>query len=86
MWTSEDPNFEWTPYDPFVAYGRSKKANILFAVAFDNRHRDRGVRAAAVHPGGIQIELDRHLDPSHVRRTIEQMKQQLAAEVRRPSG
>ncbi len=32
----EDPNFERTPYDPFVAYGRSKSANILFAVAFDN--------------------------------------------------
>src|SRR6266404_5301230 len=39
----EDPNFERTPYDPFIAYGRSKTANILFAVAFDRRHRDRGV-------------------------------------------
>ncbi len=53
----QDPNFERTPYDPFVAYGRSKTANILFAVAFDQRHRARGVRAAAVHPGGIQTEL-----------------------------
>ena len=52
-----DPNFETTPYEPFVAYGRSKTANILFAVAFDQRHRERGVRAAAVHPGGIQTEL-----------------------------
>src|SRR5277367_5278442 len=46
----EDPGFEKTPYEPFVAYGRSKTANILFSVAFDLRHRDRGVRAAAVHP------------------------------------
>src|ERR1700675_4955237 len=76
----EDPNFERTPYEPFVAYGRSKTANVLFAVAFDNRHRDRGVRAAAVHPGGIQTELDRHLDPSVVRKMIEHMNQQLAAE------
>jgi len=53
-------------------------------VAFDNRHRDRGVRAAAVHPGGIQTELDRHLDPSHVRKTIEQMNQRLAAEGKAP--
>jgi NAD(P)-dependent dehydrogenase (short-subunit alcohol dehydrogenase family) len=30
----EDPNFERTSYDPFLAYGRSKTANILFAVAF----------------------------------------------------
>jgi NAD(P)-dependent dehydrogenase (short-subunit alcohol dehydrogenase family) len=52
-----DPNFERTPYDPYVAYGRSKTANILFAVAFDRRYRDRGVRAAAVHPGGIHTEL-----------------------------
>jgi len=43
----EDPNFERTTHEPFVAYGRSKTANILFAVAFDKRHRDRGVRAAA---------------------------------------
>src|SRR5271155_618403 len=35
-----DPNFQRTAYDPFVAYGRSKTANILFAVAFDQRHRD----------------------------------------------
>ena len=55
----DDPNFERTPYDPLVAYGRSKTANILFAVAFDRRHRERGVRAAAVHPGVIQTELAR---------------------------
>jgi len=43
----DDPGFERTEYEPFVAYGRSKTANILFAVAFDQRHRPRGVRAAA---------------------------------------
>src|SRR5271170_3526891 len=61
-----DPNFETTPYAPFVAYGRSKTANILFAVAFDKRHRERGVRAAAVHPGVIQTELGRHIDPARL--------------------
>jgi NAD(P)-dependent dehydrogenase (short-subunit alcohol dehydrogenase family) len=76
----EDPNFERTPYDPFVAYGRSKTANILFAVAFDQRHRERGVRAAAVHPGGIQTELVRHLDPNYVHKMIEGINQQLATE------
>ena len=81
----EDPNFERTPYEPFVAYGRSKTANSLFAVAFDKRHRDRGVRAAAVHPGGIQTELDRHLDPSVVRKMIEHLNQQLATERKAPS-
>lgn len=60
----DDPNFERTLYEPFVAYGRSKTANILFAVAFDKRHRDRGVRAAAVHPGGIRTELGRYARPA----------------------
>ncbi|HJZ96228.1 MAG TPA: SDR family NAD(P)-dependent oxidoreductase [Candidatus Solibacter sp.] len=76
----EDPNFERTPYDPWVAYGRSKTANVLFAVAFDNRNRGRGVRAAAVHPGGIQTELGRYVDASHFEKMIEQMNKELAAE------
>src|ERR1700684_4484959 len=80
----EDPNFERTPYEPFVAYGRSKTANILFAVAFDRRHRERGVRAAAVHPGGIQTELARHVDSSQIEKIIEQRNQQLAAEGKEP--
>src|SRR6202047_985909 len=46
----DDPNFERTPYEPFVGYGRSKTANILFAVTFDERHRKRGVRAGACQP------------------------------------
>lgn len=80
----DDPNFERTPYEPFVAYGRSKTANILFAVAFDERHRSRGIRAAAVHPGGIHTELGRHVDPSRLEKIIEQINQQLAAEGKAP--
>jgi NAD(P)-dependent dehydrogenase (short-subunit alcohol dehydrogenase family) len=59
----DDPNFERTAYHPFVAYGRSKTANILFSVALDRRLKNKGVRATAVHPGGIQTELGRHLTP-----------------------
>jgi len=59
----DDPNFERTPYTEFGAYGRSKTANILFAVEFDRRHKSEGVRATAVHPGGIQTELGRHMTP-----------------------
>jgi NAD(P)-dependent dehydrogenase (short-subunit alcohol dehydrogenase family) len=69
----EDPNFEHTPYEEFVAYGRSKTANILFAVEFDRRHKDRGVRATAVHPGGIRTELSRHLKPEALQRLIDQI-------------
>jgi NAD(P)-dependent dehydrogenase (short-subunit alcohol dehydrogenase family) len=80
----DDPNFERTPYEPFVAYGRSKTANILFAVAFDARHRGRGARAAAVHPGGIQTELSRHMDPAHMQAMVDQISKQLAAEGKGP--
>ena len=80
----EDPNFERTPYEPFVAYGRSKTANILFAVAFDKRHRQRGVRAAAVHPGGIQTELGRYMGPEMLQQLVERINQRLAAAGKRP--
>jgi NAD(P)-dependent dehydrogenase (short-subunit alcohol dehydrogenase family) len=80
----DDPNFERTPYQRYRAYGRSKTANILFAVGFDRRHRDRGVRAAAVHPGGIQTEIGRHSPAAEEREMIEQLNRQLAAEGRPP--
>ena len=75
----QDPNFERTQYEPFVAYGRSKTANILFAVAFDRRHRERGVRAAAVHPGGIQTELGRHMDAEQLQALVDRINSQAAA-------
>ena len=67
----EDPNFEHTEYTPFGAYGRSKTANILFAVEFDRRHKARGVRATAVHPGGIQTELGRYMTPDVMQAMID---------------
>ena len=73
-----DPNFEKTQYEPFVAYGRSKTANILFAVAFDKRHRGRGVRAAAVHPGGIQTELGRYMDAGQLQALVDRINQDMA--------
>jgi NAD(P)-dependent dehydrogenase (short-subunit alcohol dehydrogenase family) len=80
----DDPNFERTPYDPTVAYGRSKTANILFAVEFDRRHRAHGVRATALHPGGILTELGRHLQPGELEATVERINAQLTAEGRPP--
>jgi len=80
----KDPDFETTTYEPFVAYGRSKTANILFAVEFDRRHRHRGVRATAVHPGGIQTELTRHMDPAHLEQMVNQINEQAAAEGKGP--
>lgn len=75
----DDPNFEHTPYEPMIAYGRSKTANILFAVAFDKRHKARGVRATALHPGGIKTELGRHMAPDELDTLVAQINTQLAA-------
>jgi len=67
----EDPHFERTPYEEFKAYGRSKTANILFAVEFDRRHKAEGIRATALHPGGIQTELGRYMAPEVIQRMID---------------
>jgi NAD(P)-dependent dehydrogenase (short-subunit alcohol dehydrogenase family) len=80
----DDPNFERTPYDPSAAYGRSKTANILFAVEFDRRHKDRGVTATAVHPGGIATELGRHLDPETLPAMVAEINAHLAKEGKPP--
>lgn len=55
-----DPNFEHQPYDPWIAYARSKTAAALLAVEFDRRHRARGIRAAAVMPGNSFTGLTAH--------------------------
>ncbi|MGB8899265.1 MAG: shikimate dehydrogenase, partial [Methylocella sp.] len=62
----------------------SKTANILFAVAFDQRHRERGVRAAAVHPGVIHTELGRHVSAGDIENLMKQMNEQLKAEGKGP--
>jgi len=56
----EDPDYREAPYRKFEAYGRSKTANVLFAVELDKRLAASGVRAFALHPGGIPTELGRH--------------------------
>src|SRR5260370_25480481 len=56
-----DPNFNQRPYDKWAAYGQSKSANSLFAVELDRRGQDHGIRAFAVHPGGILTDLVRHM-------------------------
>lgn len=71
----EDPNFDHTPYTEFGAYGRSKTANILFAVEFDRRHKADGVRATAVHPGGIQTELGRHMTPELIQQMLKSIEE-----------
>ena len=71
----DDPNFERAPYDAWSAYGRSKTANILFAVEFDRRHKASGLSATAVHPGAIRTELSRYLTAEAQRELTEIMTQ-----------
>lgn len=75
----DDPNFEHTPYNDWGAYGRSKTANVLFAVEFDRRHKQRGIRATAVHPGGIKTELTRHMDEAVLQQRIDEINEQAKA-------
>lgn len=57
----DDPHFERRDYDKWLAYGQAKSANALFALQLDKLGESRGVRAFAVHPGGIATPLQRHL-------------------------
>lgn len=57
----EDPNFERTEYNKWIAYGRAKSANALFAIGLDQRGAPHNVRAFAVHPGGIMTDLQRYM-------------------------
>lgn len=62
----EDPNFENRPYNNWLAYGQAKTANTLFTVGLTKRLQPFGITANAVHPGGIQTELGRHLTDSDI--------------------
>ncbi|MCW1100129.1 SDR family NAD(P)-dependent oxidoreductase [Streptomyces sp. RS2] len=60
----EDIDFTRRPYDPLIAYGQSKTANVLFAVEAATRWADDGITANAVHPGAIlETGLSRHMPP-----------------------
>jgi len=56
----DDVQFE-TGYEKWQAYGQAKTANVLFAVQLDRLGAGKGVRAFALHPGGIMTPLQRHL-------------------------
>ncbi|MFD7389283.1 SDR family NAD(P)-dependent oxidoreductase [Streptomyces sp. NPDC059852] len=62
----EDPQFERRPYDPWVAYGQSKTAEVLFAVGA-RRWTGDGITVNACNPGYILTNLQRHLDDDTMR-------------------
>jgi NAD(P)-dependent dehydrogenase (short-subunit alcohol dehydrogenase family) len=63
----EDPSFDRRPYDKWKAYGQSKSANALFALALDARGEKHGVRAFSVHPGVVATELARDVPEEEMR-------------------
>lgn len=60
----DDLFFDRDDYDAGLAYGQSKTANVLFALEATRRWADDGIAAAAVMPGGIWTNLQRHWDPA----------------------
>jgi len=72
----EDPGFETIDYDPWVAYGRSKTANILFTVELARRLDGRAL-AFAVHPGVIQTELVRHMPQESLDELFERVRDRM---------
>jgi NAD(P)-dependent dehydrogenase (short-subunit alcohol dehydrogenase family) len=70
----EDPHFERRAYDKWLAYGQSKTANALFALALDRRGEAHGVRAFSVHPGAIVTDLMRHMPEEEQRATIDRFQ------------
>jgi NAD(P)-dependent dehydrogenase (short-subunit alcohol dehydrogenase family) len=66
----DDINFAHRPYDPMIAYGQSKTANVLFAVGATRHWTADGIWTNAVHPGAVDSNLARHIDPA----VLEQIK------------
>ncbi|KAF2847204.1 NAD(P)-binding protein [Plenodomus tracheiphilus IPT5] len=60
---SDDYNFTKTEYDPSVAYGQSKTANIYLANEIERRFGSKNLHATSVHPGLVSTGLTRHMHP-----------------------
>ncbi|MGH2882046.1 MAG: SDR family NAD(P)-dependent oxidoreductase [Solirubrobacteraceae bacterium] len=72
----DDLHFDERPYDPWLAYGQSKTANILLAVEAHRRWSPEGITANAVHPGAIfETNLSRHMSPDVLKRVWSQVRE-----------
>ncbi|MDT0443317.1 SDR family NAD(P)-dependent oxidoreductase [Streptomyces johnsoniae] len=64
----EDIHFRTRPYDPWLAYGQSKTANVLFAVEASKRWAGDAITVNALNPGGIRTNLQRHITEEELTR------------------
>jgi NAD(P)-dependent dehydrogenase (short-subunit alcohol dehydrogenase family) len=71
----EDIHFRIRAYDPWLAYGQSKTANILFAIEANRRWRDERISVNALMPGAIRSNLQRHLNRGELDRMEARMNQ-----------
>jgi NAD(P)-dependent dehydrogenase (short-subunit alcohol dehydrogenase family) len=76
----DDLFFDRRPYDPGLAYGQSKTANVLFAVELTRRWAADGITANALMPGGIWTGLQKHWDP----KVIEELSETAAEIMKTP--
>ncbi|EXJ86032.1 hypothetical protein A1O1_06401 [Capronia coronata CBS 617.96] len=67
----DDPTFnDGKEYNPFLAYGQSKTANILMAVGLNDRLGKKGLTAFAVDPGSVPTNLHRFLTPEILKESM----------------
>jgi NAD(P)-dependent dehydrogenase (short-subunit alcohol dehydrogenase family) len=64
----DDIHFQNRAYEPWLAYGQSKTANVLFAVAATTRWANDGITVNALMPGGIRTNLQRHISDEELTR------------------
>lgn len=57
----DDLHFAYRLYDPVMAYGQSKTANVLFAVEATARWAGDGITVNSLMPGAIRTNLQRHV-------------------------
>ena len=62
----DDIAFAFRAYDPALAYGQSKTADVLFAVGATAHWADDGITANALMPGGIATGLQRHMPADYM--------------------
>lgn len=64
----DDIQYRHRPYDKWEAYGQSKTADALLAVALTRHFGGQGITANAVNPGGIRTGLqEQYLTPEEIR-------------------
>ena len=76
----DDLNLKKMGYQPWVAYGQSKTANIYMANEIERLYGAKGLHATSVHPGMISTSLGRHVDPQVLQSLVDPVKHMLKSQ------